>query len=348
MSPERMVNMANKTIKTETNNKEGVAMKEKIIALIKGYDLYCFERDGWEGTVAEAQNNKIKKEFFEIISSLGYRMSNKDFMDIMKAVHGLDSRLTAEEVAGKIIKKEEKAMGIEEKSQSTVTAEEHMTTEQVQNSQEQVTATHQVICIDHAGYDKEFVAFKGNKSKCEEYADIHNRIDGETGIASYLVKPIDVSVGVSEADIEADNAEQIEIHELNHGVQQVQDKKAKTDKMFGTIKKYADDNKKNGFGYTISPFMLQLAILNAETGLKQLKGHTVTKEESELSGKVYKWLFDKGFIKPIVYAVKEDPNVRVYMPEYTGKTADTKVRMIPYNKSTGYTASKITSFAVNL
>lgn len=109
MSPERLVKMANK-INTTGTNKEGVAMKEKLIELIKNYDIYCFERSGWEGTVAEAQNNKIKKEFFEVLESLGYRMSNKDFMDIMNAVHRLDARLTAEEVADKIIKKEDKAM----------------------------------------------------------------------------------------------------------------------------------------------------------------------------------------------------------------------------------------------
>lgn len=151
---------------------------------------------------------------------------------------------------------------------------------------------------------------------------------------------------VSEADIEADNAEQIEIHELNHGVQQVYEKKAKTDKMFALIKACAADNNKKGYGFTISSFMLQACILNAGAGVEKFKGHTVTEEESELLNRVYHWLFDKGFVKPVVYAVKEDTNVRVYMPEYTGKTKGTSVKMIPYNKSAGYTASKITSFMV--
>lgn len=82
-------------------------------------------------------------------------------------------------------------------------------------------STHQVICTDHAYYDNEFIAFKGNEEQCEEYASIHNCIDGETGIASYKVESLEETntQEITEADIEADDKEQIEIHELMHNYQ---------------------------------------------------------------------------------------------------------------------------------
>lgn len=82
-------------------------------------------------------------------------------------------------------------------------------------------STHQVICTDHAYYDDEFIAFKGTEEQCEEYADIHNYIDDETGIASYKVESLEETntQEITEADIEADDKEQIEIHELMHNYQ---------------------------------------------------------------------------------------------------------------------------------
>ena len=124
------------------------------------------------------------------------------------------------------------------------------------------------------------------------------------------------------------------------------DTKAKTDKLFALIKASAESNKKKGYGYTISSFMLQACILEAGAGIKKFKGHTVTKEEAEMTKRIYKYLLSKGFIKPVVYSVKEDANVRIYMPEYTGKTESAKTKLIPYNKSGSYTAKQITSFAV--
>ena len=186
-----------------------------------------------------------------------------------------------------------------------------------------------------------------------------------------------------EADVQEDAKEQIENHELMHGTQEVQEKtevvqpttsqvpvvtpvtpapvapanpakasneaKAKTDKLFALIKEKAADNIKKGFGCTISSFMLQAVILEAGTGLKKLKGHTVTEEENKLTWDIYKWLKGKGFLEPVVYSVKEDENVRLFMPKYPGKTENTQVKMIPYAKSQGkYTPKKATSFLVTI
>lgn len=331
-----------------TNNKEGVVMKEKIIALIKGYDLYCFERDGWEGTVAEAQNNKIKKEFFEIISSLGYRMSNKDFMDIMNAVHGLDSRLTAEEVAGKIIKKEEKAMMNQSKKPETNNKEvtdmdfikkyETAFTNAKSNSDKEAALRVMLHEIEQQKIKKDVVL------KLAEMFNIKAKTKAEamTGLES---KHRELCM-TAEADEDA--AKTVVAEKAVAVTDNVIQRRAKLDKLFGIIKYKAKTNEKNGFGYTISFFILKAAILEAWTGLKKLKGHEVTEEEGKIIHDVYHWLRDKGYIVPVVYSVKEDPNVRIYMSEYKGKTSDTTVRMLPYNKSVGYTAKTVTSFTVNL
>lgn len=126
------------------------------------------------------------------------------------------------------------------------------------------------------------------------------------------------------------------------------DAKSKTDKLFALLKKRASDNEKNGYGYTISSWMLQAVILEAGTGLLKFKGHEITEEESKLTHDIYTWLKNKGFIKPVIYSVKEDENVRVYMPEYTGRTESTKTKLIPFAKSAGYTAKQCTSFLVTV
>lgn len=149
--------------------------------------------------------------------------------------------------------------------------------------------------------------------------------------ADYSTQPIVTPAPVAIAPVKASN-----------------EAKAKTDKLFALIKEKAADNDKKGFGYTISSFMLQAVILEAGTGLKKLKGHTVTAEEEKLTWDIYKWLKGKGFIKPVVYSVEEDEKVRIFMPEYPGKTENTTVKMIPYNKSAGYTAKKATSFLVTI
>lgn len=127
-----------------------------------------------------------------------------------------------------------------------------------------------------------------------------------------------------------------------------QDALKKTYKLMYLLKANAEHNNKNGYGYTISSFMLQAVILNADTGLEKLKGHVITDEEQETTNRLYKWLKDNEYIKPVVYSVKEAENVRVYTNDYTGRTDSAKTIMVPWNKSAGYTAKKVTSFAINM
>lgn len=169
------------------------------------------------------------------------------------------------------------------------------------------------------------------------------RVDDEVAYGN--VETEGVSVG--DLEITKDNAPaQDTIKETpvaNHN-----EARAKTDMLLGLLKKYAAYNESHNYGYTISSFMLQAVILEAGTGLKKFKGHKITEDELVLVKKVYKWLVAKEFIKPVVYSVKEDPNVRVYMPEYTGRTDSEKTKLVPYNQSAGYTANKVTSFVVTL
>lgn len=200
--------------------------------------------------------------------------------------------------------------------------------------------------------------------------EIKNTVEGKNTTEKYRKFLLSL---IDEADVQRDAEQQIENHEIMHGEVQENteviapatvvvpaapvaqpavvtnnEAKAKTDKLFALIKEKAADNDKKGFGYTISSFMLQAVILEAGTGLKKLKGHTVTTEEEKLTWNIYKWLKEKGFIKPVVYSVQEDDKVRIFMPEYPGKTENTTVKMIPYNKSNGYTAKKATSFLVTI
>lgn len=151
------------------------------------------------------------------------------------------------------------------------------------------------------------------------------------------------TVSVGDLDITRDNAPDQSVTEPVDN----RNAKAKTDRLFALLKSYAAQNEKNGYGYTISSYMLQACILDAGAGVKKFKGHKVTEEESKMTHTVYKWLKDNGFIKPVVYSVVEDPNVRVFTPDYTGRT-DTKTKLVPFAKSAGYTAKQVTSFMVTV
>lgn len=158
-------------------------------------------------------------------------------------------------------------------------------------------------------------------------------------IKNKVVTPIQ-PVPVGDLEITHDNAPAQEATK--------NDARAKTDKLFALIKACAVDNNKKGYGYTISSFMLQACILNAGAGVEKFKGHTITEEEAQMTKTVYQWLLKNKYVQPIVYSVAEDEKVRVYMDGYTGRTDSAKTKMIPYSKSAGYTAKKVTSFLVTL
>lgn len=150
------------------------------------------------------------------------------------------------------------------------------------------------------------------------------------------------SVPVGDLEITRDNAD-APAPQVNR------DAKEKTELLLQYIRETALTNQKNGFGYSISGYMLQAMILKADTGLEKMKGHVVTEEEHATCMKIYKWLKDKGYIKAAVYSVVEDDKVRVYIPGvYNGSLETKHVRMVPYNQSGNYTAKQITSYTVLL
>lgn len=123
----------------------------------------------------------------------------------------------------------------------------------------------------------------------------------------------------------------------------VSDAKTKTIEVLKLIKIASIDNKKRGFGTTVSAYMLCAYILQAGYGIKKLKGHEseITDEQKDTVKKVRQWLIDKGYIKACVY--KTDSK-SVYTEDYDGNRAS---HMISMNKSNGLTCVGVSSYKVN-
>ena len=160
----------------------------------------------------------------------------------------------------------------------------------------------------------------------------------------------DNNVSVGDLDITNDNAPE-SIEEPTPAVKTpVSDARAKTNELLNLIHVHAKDNKRKGYGTTISSHMLQAYILKVGHNVPKLKGHTVTKDEYETTIRVYKWLLDNGYIKPCAYSVNEDSNIRVYIADYNGKTGNVGhgITYLPYNATNAakYTVKKAVLFAV--
>ena len=160
------------------------------------------------------------------------------------------------------------------------------------------------------------------------------------------------NVSVGDLDITNDNAPE-SIEEPTPVVKNptpVSDARAKTNELLNLIHEHAKDNKRKGYGTTISSHMLQAYILKVGHNVPKLKGHTVTKDEYETTIRVYKWLLDNGYIKPCAYSVNEDSNIRVYIADYNGKTGNVGhgITYLPYNATNAvkYTVKKAVLFAV--
>ena len=158
------------------------------------------------------------------------------------------------------------------------------------------------------------------------------------------------SITAGDLDITNDNAPE-SIEEPTSAVKTpVSDARAKTNELLNLIHGHAKDNKRKGYGTTISSHMLQAYILKVGHNVPKLKGHTVTKDEYETTIRVYKWLLDNGYIKPCAYSVNEDSNIRVYIADYNGKTGNVGhgITYLPYNATNAakYTVKKAVLFAV--
>ena len=149
---------------------------------------------------------------------------------------------------------------------------------------EDIPATHQVICIDHAYYDDEFVAFAGTQEECNDYIDRHfTEEDARLGLFSYTIHPVPAVTKVNNPAPD--------------------DAKVLTYRLMHKIGDHALSNRKKGFGTTISAWMLCAYILKVKYGMTHLKGHEheVTDEMKETVKDVRNWLLNNGYIKPVTF-----------------------------------------------
>ena len=100
------------------------------------------------------------------------------------------------------------------------------------------------------------------------------------------------------------------------------DAKALTYRLMHKIGDHAINNRKKGFGTTVSAWMLCAYILEVKYGMTHLKGHEheVTDEMKETVKNVRKWLIDNGYIKTVTF--KDEKGFVFYTPEYDGNRKD--------------------------
>ena len=168
---------------------------------------------------------------------------------------------------------------------------------------EAVPATHQVICIDHAYYDDEYIAFTGTQEECNNYIERHfTEEDARLGLCSYTIHPVPTVTKVNNPAPD--------------------DAKVLTYRLMHKIGDHAIANRKKGFGTTVSAWMLCAYILKVKYGMAHLKGHEheVTDEMKETVKNVRNWLLNHGYIKSVTF--KDEKGFTFYTPEYDGNRKD--------------------------
>ena len=223
---------------------------------------------------------------------------------------------------------------------------EEITTEKT----EDIPATHQVICIDHAYYDDEFVAFAGTQEECNDYINRHfTEEDARLGLFSYTIHPVPIDIPVGDLSITSDRIyyddtiieKTVPVKVNNPAPVPVYDAKTLTYRLMHKIGDHALSNRKKGFGTTISAkilcaFIVEVASLNdpepidklyVPTGKKDKYGKDitmvnpkVTEEHRNKCKDVRNWLLDKGYIKPVTF--KDEKGFTFYTPEYDGNRKD--------------------------
>lgn len=334
---------------TKTTNKQKLV--NKLAKLVRAYDAFSqYIEDYNQLCSVEERNNAIAKEFADICTEHGIDADIYTCDIIAQDTCTIYAKQTVEEAIMEYITNYPKEDDTMKETTNTTATNNNVTTikkEIIMTKKERIQDVarriEQFTKTSDEGYvTKEemaeliFDCMGGTKPNTKKYK--RGQLIETVMIMAGKDKPQD-SVSVGDLNITHDNTP---AQQDNH------DAKAKTDKLLALIKACATDNKKKGFGYTISSFMLQACILNAGAGIEKFKGHIVTEDEYKMTQNVYKWLSKNNYIKPIVYSVAENEKVRVYMDGYTGRTDSAKTQMIPYSKSKGYTAKKITSFLVTL
>ena len=205
------------------------------------------------------------------------------------------------------------AMKIVDEFNATVEKEET-----TMKNTEAVSATHQVICIDHAYYDDEYIAFTGTQEECNDYIERHfTEEDARLGLCSYTIHPVPTVAKINNPA--PDNA------------------KALTYRLMHKIGDHAIANRKKGFGTTISTKMLcafivevassndpePIDILYVPTGKKDKYGKDITMINPKITEQhknkckdVRNWLLNHGYIKPVTF--KDEKGFTFYTPEYDG------------------------------
>ena len=193
---------------------------------------------------------------------------------------------------------------------------------------EAVPATHQVICIDHAYYDDEFVAFAGTQEECNDYIDRHfTEEDARLGLFSYTIHPVPIDIPVGDLSITSDRIYHDDtiiekavpvapVTKVNNPAPD--DAKVLTYRLMHKIGDHALSNRKKGFGTTVSAWMLCAYILEVKYDIKKLKGHEheITDEMKTTVKNVRKWLIDNHYIETVTF--KDEKGFVFYTPEYDG------------------------------
>lgn len=337
----------------EITVKEVCTMKDTIqelIKLVSQYDRYTDYIDNYrQQKQAEERNQRIEAAFVETAATLGIEVSHIDFFNITRPLNGC----TAEDAVHKFLKeKEENTMAAMTNTSTNNAKEETVMTNTLATRIIDMSKAERLVYVrdclinvvkttDELYINKEELAqflFDNDiigrslgknelkKTKRQELVDVLN-IAVENLIKTGVITPLNTVEVVPTGDFTYDKAPE---HDAKY------EARAKTDKLFGLLKACAADNAKKGFGYVISMNSLKICITEAGADSKEARQH------------VYAWLKEKGFIKPVVYSVNEDENIRVYTNEYKGKTWVKGLKMIPLVKAKGYTAKSVVTFLVTI
>ena len=281
--------------------------------------------DSAEETVIDYINSLTTKEDDSILSSPNTTPEN-----INNATTEVKEESTMTNIEKALINDYVKAVKEGDNSEAMKIVDEFNATavkeEMTMKKTEAVPATHQVICIDHAYYDDEFVAFAGTQEECNDYIERHfTEEDARLGLCSYTIHPVPAVTKVNNPAPD--------------------DAKVLTYRLMHKIGDHALSNRKKGFGTTVSAWMLCAYILKVKYGMTHLKGHEheVTDEMKETVKDVRNWLLSNGYIKPVTF--KDEKGFTFYTPEYDGNRKDkmydcTKFRATGKVETTTYMVTK--------
>ena len=184
-----------------------------------------------------------------------------------------------------------------------------------------------VICenrLDDAGNTNTTEKRFANAVEAEKYA--LEAAEYNSVISVRIVKPESVSVGdlsITSDRIYHDDTiieKAVPVAKVNNPAPD--DAKVLTYRLMHKIGDHAINNRKKGFGTTVSAWMLCAYILEVKYGMTHLKGHEheVTDEMKETVKNVRKWLIDNGYIKTVTF--KDEKGFVFYTPEYDGNRKD--------------------------